>query len=173
MMSKFEEQAREYWAAAAPERFAALEDPDEFFRDLGAQIDTRVMELSEVLEQQLPKNEPYLDRVASLQGVRHQAEEIAFAELAAIESETDHGREEWDSAVRAVDDALEDWAWRAQEHPPLTVEVEDQAAEWMLPVTFIEQLIAAPSPTAFLADHATEMQASADRRYQRYLQQLE
>lgn len=173
MMSKFEEQAWEYWAAVAPERFAALEDPEEFFRDLGAQIDRRVLELSQELEQQLPKNEEYLERVSSLQGARRQAEEIAFAELAAIEPESDHGREEWDSAVRAVDEALENWAWRAQEHPPLTVEIEDQAAEWMLPVTFIEQLIAAPSPTAFLTEHATEMQASAHRRYQRYLQQNE
>lgn len=80
-MNRYGLTAQEHWARHAPSRYAAIEDPQEFFTDLGEQVAALVATMSEHLEQVLPRDLPYLEQVAALRAVQKQAEDAALAEL--------------------------------------------------------------------------------------------
>lgn len=168
-MNKYAAHARMHWSQVAPNRFRTIEDPEKFFSQLGEQVLSRVDELTVSLAGPDPEDEDYLAKVGRLKAAQLQAEEIALSELVFIEPElsTDQAREEWE-ATRAPDSALADWAWNLSEFPeqyPSTAELESIAQIWALPTSFLEELLASTNPTAFLAEHASTMAASADRRF--------
>jgi len=168
-MNQYGQQAMNHWRAIAPVRFAEIENPQTFFELLGERVLTQVAALSGSLEGPDLPDETYLQKVGRLRMARLQAEEVVLSELVWIEPELSdaEAREEWEAA-RPRDESLADWAWRAQEHPEdlATTQIEDQAEAWSLTVEFLEQLLASPSPTAFLSAHEATMRAAADRRFQ-------
>lgn len=64
-----------------PARFAELEDPEDFFTELGETIERQVVVLVEELERQLTPTEDYLRRLGELNAVRSQAEESVLDDL--------------------------------------------------------------------------------------------
>lgn len=170
-MNKYAARARSHWSQVAPNRFRSIEDPETFFTQLGEQVLSRVDELTVSLAGPDPVDEDYLAKVGRLKAAQLQAEEIALSELVLIEPELseDQAREEWE-ATRTPDSALADWAWALGEFPdqhPSTAELETISETWLLPTSFLEQLLASTNPTAFLSEHASTLTASADQRFQR------
>lgn len=80
-MNRYGATAKAHWEKYAPSRYQALESPEEFFTDLGEQIEAQVQTMALQLEQSEPATGEYLDRVGQLTGFRRQAEEQVLAEL--------------------------------------------------------------------------------------------
>lgn len=94
-MNKYGVRAKAHWEKYLPARTAALEDPQEFFTNLGEQVSdlvTATVEDLEVQHAQQIKEADYLTRVGLLTTLQQQAEEIALAELVLLPSESP---EEW------------------------------------------------------------------------------
>lgn len=161
--------AQEHWTRAAPLRTAALEDPARFFTLMGDQVLSQVDSLSRTLQGKQPEDESYMQTVGRLNAAKKQAEEIVLAELVWITPEIspDEAREEWES-TRPMDSYLVTWAQQAQVGPdymPLTVEIEEMAAEWMLPMSFLDGMLEATSPLVFMEQNAKTLQASVEARW--------
>lgn len=87
-MNKYARIAQEHWQRHAPSRYAALEDPESYFQDLGETALTQIAQMEAYLERQLPTDLPYLDRVRHLQSIRLRAEETVLTDLVySVESE--------------------------------------------------------------------------------------
>jgi hypothetical protein len=82
-MNKYGRQAETMWKQACPRRYAALEDPEEFFTGLGEQAMEMVAELEARIAGPDQPGEGYLGKVGRLNAARNQAEEIARAEILA------------------------------------------------------------------------------------------
>lgn len=80
-MNRYGLQARSHWMTHAPSRYADLENPTEFFQQLGETAADQIATLTAQLEQDLPNNLSYLERVQQLRAVQKQAEEIVLSEL--------------------------------------------------------------------------------------------
>ena len=80
-MNHYGLMAQEHWSRHAPSRYAALENPEEFFTELGESAAAQIEALSASLEQTVPSDLPYLEEVAQLQAVRKQAEDVVLSEL--------------------------------------------------------------------------------------------
>lgn len=80
-MNRYGLLAREHWQSHAPSRYADLEDPIAFFQELGETAADQIATLSGQMEQDLPRDLPYLERAAQLRTVQKQAEEIVLTEL--------------------------------------------------------------------------------------------
>jgi hypothetical protein len=95
-MNHYGQMARRHWARWLPRHYAAVEDPDKFFTDLGNRASDRIAELAEQFAGSVPPAEGYLDRVGRLGQARRQAEEIVLAEMILLEPEAgadEDGRE--------------------------------------------------------------------------------
>jgi hypothetical protein len=80
-MNKYGLQAKEFWKANLPTRYAGLGTKAErrvFFEEMGEQIEAKVTDLAQALERQLAPTGDYLKRVADLQAVQAQAEEVVM-----------------------------------------------------------------------------------------------
>lgn len=95
--------AREHWRTHLPSRYATLTDPDAFFADLGAQAAIQVIEVWDQLraDDLMPADEPYLERVARLNNLKRQAEELVLADLVLLPAE------DTEQAQREA----ADWGW--------------------------------------------------------------
>ena len=80
-MNRYGRLALEQWSRYMPARFAELEDPEDFFTELGETIERQVVVLVEELERQLTPTEDYLRRLGELNAVRSQAEESVLDDL--------------------------------------------------------------------------------------------
>lgn len=80
-MNRYGILAREHWTTHAPSRVNQLENPDEFFTELGQQVSERVASPSAILEQEHQPSPNYLDQVGRLTAIRQQAEEVALKDL--------------------------------------------------------------------------------------------
>lgn len=74
-------RAQEHWEKYAPSRVEEMEDPDEFFETLGESAAQQIADLSERMERAETAPKGYLERVAHLNGIRKQAEEVVLADL--------------------------------------------------------------------------------------------
>ena len=83
-MNKYGSLAEDHWKRADRTRYEELTDPETFFEELGEQVLVRVDSLLNVMEQNAPADEGYLETVGRLNAVRNQAEEIAMTELVYI-----------------------------------------------------------------------------------------
>lgn len=80
-MNRYALLALSHWQTHAPARCAALEDPTSFFETLGNTAAAQIQVLSDRLEQDLPRELAYLNRVAQLRAIQKQAEEQVLSEL--------------------------------------------------------------------------------------------
>ncbi|HEY9263345.1 MAG TPA: hypothetical protein VIQ11_01925 [Mycobacterium sp.] len=164
-------EAKEYWETHAPKRFAALENPDAFFDELGEQIADQVMTLSDQLAGTDQPNEEYLDKARRLTAAKRQAEEIVKHDLMLVEPEMNDAelREEWESA-RPVDEALiTHWAMRFVEGQGPHEETPEVAAEWMLPEPFLKELADSETPWRVMEANTQLLKEAADRRFARWV----
>ena len=91
-MNYYGEMASRHWARWLPNRYAAIEDPDSFFSDLGNQAEARIDALADELAGDDQPGEGYLGKVGRLGQARRQAEEIVLPEM--ILPEPEPGAEE-------------------------------------------------------------------------------
>ncbi len=80
-MNKYGRQAQEAWKIASPTRYSQIQNPDEFFTDLGEQAQEQVDELQIKIVGPDPKGEGFLEKLGRLNAARNQAEEIVRYEL--------------------------------------------------------------------------------------------
>jgi hypothetical protein len=75
--------ARQHWKRWRPASYAAITDPAAYFTDLGEEAAGEITRLWTQLRAQEgnPPGEDYLARVARLNALRKQAEEVVLAEL--------------------------------------------------------------------------------------------
>ena len=170
-MNKYGLIAQDHWKTAAPNRYADLPNPEQYFEELGEQMLSQVDGLSVQLAGPDPAGETYLEKVGRLTMAKRQAEEIVLADLVWITPElsADEEREEWE-ATRPMDSSLARWADSVQDSPEgttSTYEEELASEEWAVPVNFIEELLASEIPARFLSENAKTMKRAADIRYLR------
>ena len=79
--------ARDHWTRWLPAQYAAIEDPEAFFGDLGSRASDRIAELADRFAGEAPPGEGYLDRVGRLGQARRQAEEIVLTEMILLDLE--------------------------------------------------------------------------------------
>lgn len=80
-MNRYALIAQDHWKRYAPSRYAALEDPESFFEELGENAEAEINLVADALERQIPSNLPYLERVGQLRAARLQAEEKTLSEM--------------------------------------------------------------------------------------------
>lgn len=86
-MNPYGAMAQRHWARWLPQQYAAIEDPDSFFTDLGERASDQIGELEYEFAGDPPPGEGYLDRVGRLGQARRQAEEIVLHEMILLEPE--------------------------------------------------------------------------------------
>jgi len=86
-MNYYGEMAQRHWARWLPRQYAAIEDPDSYFSDLGNQVEARIDELADELAGDSPRGEGYLARAGRIGQARRQAEEIVLTEMVLLEPE--------------------------------------------------------------------------------------
>ena len=86
-MNHYGDMAQEHWARWLPQQYAAIEDPDSFFSDLGSRASEKIAELAGAFAGDTPRGEGYLERVGRLGQARRQAEEIVLHEMILLEPE--------------------------------------------------------------------------------------
>lgn len=170
-MNQYGRQAMEHWRQHRPTAFRELSDPEAFFTRAGDEILTQVDDLTAQLAGSDLPGEDYLDKVARLNRVRSQAEEIARAESGMF-PDPEPSFEDW-VQTSPQEDALIDWAWRMQAQQEglaeTSLDFERAATKWMLPRTYLEEMTMASSPWQFWKKHAREWQASVQARWERHL----
>lgn len=176
-MNNYGEMAREYWARAAPVRYAELPQPEVFFADLGEQILTRVDQLVPSLAGPDLPDETYLQKVGRLNAAKKQAEEIVLADMVWIPPETseDENREEWEATQPSLD-SLANWAEEMQRPDRefrSTTPLEQVAEDWMLPEEFLGDLLVQENPYRFLQQNRAALAESAAKRFHRWQQTQE
>lgn len=80
-MNKYGLRAQRYYSRWAPLALAEISEQETFFTDLGEQIESQVLLISQEMESTLVPTAPYLERVAQLRAVQQDAEEVAMTEL--------------------------------------------------------------------------------------------
>ncbi len=93
-MNHYGAMAQSHWARWLPSQYAAIENPDSFFTDLGDQASDRIAELQSQLEGNPPPGEGYLERVGRLGQARRQAEEIVLHEMILLDPEPGAGEDQ-------------------------------------------------------------------------------
>lgn len=86
-MNKYGSRAMTHWRRWLPTRYAAIPNPEEFFEDLGHQVQAEIVQLSTQLAGEDPRDAGYLDKVGRLNMARTQAEEIVLRERVLLEPE--------------------------------------------------------------------------------------
>jgi len=86
-MNGYGEMARQHWARWLPARYAAIDDPEAFFANLGNQAGERMRALAYELAGDDQPGEGYLAKVGRLGEARHRAEQIVLGEMILLEPE--------------------------------------------------------------------------------------
>ncbi|GAA1532679.1 hypothetical protein [Brevibacterium picturae] len=181
-MNHYGRRALEHWRHHAPDRLAAIEDPERFFTDLGEQITAQIVELTTQMEagdfsplamaDSSRENGTYLQKVARRMTARRIAEEVVMDQLVWTHDPSlsmDEAREEWEQ-IRPADSNLVSWAERIQDSPdlaPTTAELEEKAKDWALPVWFLEGLITAEIPDQYAKENESVLEEAASVRFLR------
>lgn len=98
MDNRFALLAQNYWSKNRPTRYLQLEDPKQFFEDLGAQIQAQVDQTSTQIAGSDPAGEAYLEKIARLTTSTKTAEELVLADLLYGETpELQDDQEEWEA----------------------------------------------------------------------------
>jgi len=98
MTNRFATLALNYWTTNLPTRYVQLEDPKQYFDDLGEQIQAQVDQMAMTIAGSDPEGEQYLEKVARLTTATKTAEETVLADLLYAETpESQEDREEWEA----------------------------------------------------------------------------
>jgi hypothetical protein len=87
-MNRYGLMAQQHWFRWLPARYAAIENPDTFFSDLGSQVAVRIDQLTLRLAGDDQPGEGYLGKAGRLGQARHQAEEIVLTEMVLLQPES-------------------------------------------------------------------------------------
>lgn len=107
-MNKYGAMAQSHWKMWLPDRYATIEDPSNFFSELGIQVSDQIAALELDLRGPEVAGEDFLTRVGRRNMARLQAEELTLRELVLLppemqdEDEADEIPAEW-----AIPSALE------------------------------------------------------------------
>lgn len=104
-MNRYAEMAQAHWSRWLPDRYAALEDPREFFSTLGEQAAARIEELTDQLAGPDSPGETYMGKVGRINNARTRAEEIVLTELILLRPEPE---------VLDAEEAIEEAALEAE-----------------------------------------------------------
>lgn len=80
-MNKYAILAQEHWKKVAPARYRELENPVEYFTDLGDQVLAQISAILDQTERKVDPDLPYLEKVGTLNALRRQAEEVVLTDL--------------------------------------------------------------------------------------------
>ena len=80
-MNQYATQAHRHWQTHLPARYAALTDPETFFRQLGEHAMEEIDHLAAALEGPDPAGETFLAKTQRLHAARAEAESIVLREL--------------------------------------------------------------------------------------------
>lgn len=86
-MNRYGLMAQQHWARWLPARYARIDDPDNFFSELGMLTAQRIDSMALELAGDDQPGEGYLGKAGRLGQARHQAEEIVLADLILLEPE--------------------------------------------------------------------------------------
>jgi hypothetical protein len=93
-MNRYGRLAMRHWRKHDPERYARIQDPEDFFSTLGQQVESSIQELATHLAGPDPPEEGYLEKVGRLNMARLQAEEQVLSEMVLIPSPADQGTDD-------------------------------------------------------------------------------
>ena len=81
-MNRYGRLARDHWKSTDPGRFSQIQDPEEFFSDLGETVEFQIQDLQLHLAGPDPATPEHgLEKVGRLNMARLQAEEVVLADL--------------------------------------------------------------------------------------------
>lgn len=80
-MNQYGRMAMAHWSRHRPAEYAQMSDRQSFFESLGNQIEHRIQERAEALEQAVPANLPFQDRWARMMAARPDAQREVLAEM--------------------------------------------------------------------------------------------
>ena len=90
-VNQYGEMARRHWGRWLPDRFAAIENPETFFTDLGDQAQQKITALAWELAGDDRPGEGYLAKAGRLGEARHRAEQIVLDEMILLPPEPGTG----------------------------------------------------------------------------------
>ena len=96
-MNRYGAQAQRHWQTHLPQRYRQIEDPENYFAELGEQISDQIEATARQIAGPDPANEGYLDKVSRLNMARHSAEAQVLREML---TDPDHEQEQ-DAATPA------------------------------------------------------------------------
>ena len=172
VMNQYAVMLQEHWRSARPGAFAELEDPVGFFTRAGEEIAVAIAELTPGLAGLDLPGEDTLAKAARLANARASAIEMVLTD-SGLWGPGELSREEWEGSTQDHVDALIEWAWRMQDQlageEQFGLSFEDASTRFLLPVSFLEQLVAAGSPRMFLSlpESWAVWEASVELRWMR------
>jgi len=86
-MNRYGLMARTHWERWLPAQYAAIEDPDSFFSDLGGRAEARIDELAAELTGEDRPGEGYLAKAGRLGQARRTAQEIVLTGMILLDPE--------------------------------------------------------------------------------------
>jgi hypothetical protein len=89
-VNQYGQVAQAHWKRYRPAEYARISDRETFFRDLGNQIEQRILDRADALEQAVPAGQPFQARWEQMMAARPTAEREVLAEMlpAAEDDET-------------------------------------------------------------------------------------
>lgn len=89
MSSEYARIARRHWETFRPRELEQMEDPEQFFQDLAAQVQQRIAELTQATMGEAMRETDHQRRAGKLQAAQQMARERALRELVFLEPEED------------------------------------------------------------------------------------
>ncbi len=86
-MNRYGRTAMEHWRRFVPTRFAAIEDPETFFTELGDEVLEELETLADQIAGDDPGGETHLEKVGRLNMARLQAEEMVLPQQVLVPAE--------------------------------------------------------------------------------------
>ncbi len=169
-MNQHGRHAMTHWQQHRPDAYARLEDPVAFFTAAAEEIQIRIAQLTPALAGADLPGEDYLAKAARLRSARSRATEMAMADSGLFTS-PELTRDEWEWTTQEHWEGLIAWAHRMQEQRDGWIDhglsLEDTATRYLLPETFLEEMVSSSSPRSFLETHRQDWEASVQARWER------
>lgn len=89
-MNRYGRLAQQHWAKWRPNQLSQIPDPETFFTELGAEVESQIEALEIALAGDDPGGEDYLQKVARLRTARMTAESQVLREMVLLEPEPGH-----------------------------------------------------------------------------------
>lgn len=89
-MNRYGRLAQQHWAKWRPNQLSQIPDPETFFTELGAEVESQIEALEIALAGDDPGGEEYLQKVARLRTARMTAESQVLREMVLLEPEPGH-----------------------------------------------------------------------------------